>query len=217
METSERPADGDAHAGTGIPIGDIDSSNPTGHVQMATTADGLPRHTLEEITNLGSGLYLTEAQITDENDESIRLGFSRSPERFSEGISPYDPPLPSDLVFPILKVWMHTGSNGSPLRKSIRLFFSLARSESDQRGGRVLYVYLDVTPAVWAKIQRNPLPATVSDDEPSHEAGPVGAERRSAAPQRVRETRRAARKANATIRATSETAEQKFTGMIEHV
>jgi hypothetical protein len=87
--------------------------------------------------------YLTQPQLVEANNESIRLGFSRNlvEEKVAE--------LPANLNFPIVAAWDHTSGEGL---KNIRLELAVGPHGEDLH-----HVFLDVTPDTWAKLQANPV------------------------------------------------------------
>lgn len=86
--------------------------------------------------------YLTQPQLVEANDESIKLDFSRN--LVEEVIVE----LPATLKFPIVHAWDHTSGDGL---KSIRLMFLIGPRADDLQPA-----FLDVTPETWAKLQANP-------------------------------------------------------------
>jgi hypothetical protein len=84
--------------------------------------------------------YVTQPQLVAANDESIRLGFSRTLKNIGR--------LASHLKFPILEAIHHTPGEGL---RNIRLSLQVGPHADDLH-----YIYLDVTPDNWATIQGNP-------------------------------------------------------------
>ena len=104
----------------------------------------LPQHSLVPIPLDESKIpYLTQPQLVEANNESIKLGFSRNlvEEKITE--------LSAKLNFPIVEAWIHTSGEGL---MNIRLMLLVGPHGEDLH-----HVYLDVTPDTWAKVQTNPV------------------------------------------------------------
>ncbi len=104
----------------------------------------LPQYDLVPIPLDASKIpYLTQRQLVEANDESIRRDFSRNlvAEKIAE--------LPTNLNFPIIHAWNHKSGEGL---KNIRLMLLIGPQADDLHE-----VFVDVTPDTWAKLQANPV------------------------------------------------------------
>ena len=84
--------------------------------------------------------YISQSLLVKANEESIRLGFSRTLEDLISQ-------LPADLKFPIFAAWNHTSGEGL---RNIRLNILIGTNADDLDP-----CFLDVTPDTWAKIKKN--------------------------------------------------------------